>query len=187
MLKAGDIIRFRYLGSRQPLKNVLVLNPSYKGKLHGVLLDVLGQIQIKHLFALVYPEVIQQVTKQIPEIGQAMNKIGYIPSIFQYQMFYMKCIKKASTRLKCYRKFKLEKISSIIHVKTILLKKYIPNYSEQLEWETNKDDQIEIKQTPDVEFALGKVKTNAQKLNLNKLSKKNNLVKPKTIKPKRKL
>jgi len=67
-LEPGHIVRFNYGGKKVTTKRplVLVLNPSYKGLMHGLNLDYLSESQLKQLWKLTKLELagkIQKLTK----------------------------------------------------------------------------------------------------------------------------
>ena len=67
-LESGHIVMFNYSGKKVTTKRplVLVLNPSYKGLMHGLNLDYLSESQLKQLWKLTKLELagkIQKLTK----------------------------------------------------------------------------------------------------------------------------
>lgn len=66
-LKAGQVVRFNYSGEYTTAKRslVLILNPRYKGKLHGIVLDNISDVVLAKLKKIVQETTQARIQKLI--------------------------------------------------------------------------------------------------------------------------
>lgn len=108
--KAGQFVRFTYnhqavdenTGSK--FKEVLILNPNYQNKVHGVDLKRLNPLQREILEFILDPKN-DNTPSRIPKVNQIRQQMDPIEEIANPMVFYTKFIKPFLGKTDAYRQY----------------------------------------------------------------------------------
>lgn len=119
--KAGSIVRFTYSAeqTKDRYKEVLVLNPHWRGKMHGLDLKRMTPAQIQVIQAIFDPEVasgkkrapfplVSDILRRMDPNEEIKNPIGF------YQKFCKPFLRTAGD---CYRTYYSTRMSQVTQVK----------------------------------------------------------------------
>lgn len=112
--QAGSFIRFTYSGahSEDRFKEVLVLNPDWRGELHGLDLKRITPAERKVLEAIMDPNT-KAGSHPYPLVNDILRRMNPVDEIHNPLSAYHKLFKPFIRDKDCYRRYKITLISGV--------------------------------------------------------------------------
>lgn len=122
-IKPGQIVRFTYnpkvieedTGDR--FKEVLVLNPNWQGKVHGIDLKRLTQAERDVLMAIFDPTTKARGLHRIPLVNDILRRMNPLTEVKNPMAFYQKFVKVFLRNKDAYRQYETNRMLNTIIVK----------------------------------------------------------------------
>jgi len=129
----GDVVEFKYHGrySHDPNPVILITHPNWSGKIQGININYLTELQLIHLLALSHPDRAEDLTLGFPAIRAELKKIGKVPDITKPLEFYGLVLENPSRRLNVYRQYFPNNMSNVQFRTAALLQKYTQKAEEE--------------------------------------------------------
>jgi hypothetical protein len=112
--QAGAFIRFTYgiSESDDRFKEVMVLNPDWRGEMHAIDLKRITPAEREVLEAIMDPKT-KAAPHRLPLVNDILRRMDPLVEIKNPMSFYAKFVKVFIKNTDCYRRYKLAHVSSV--------------------------------------------------------------------------
>lgn len=126
--QAGSFIRFTYNGPRSEdkYKEVLVLNPDWRGEMHALDLKRVTPAERKVLEAILNPET-KAGSHPYPLVNDILRRMNPIDELKNPVSAYSKLIKPFIRNKDCYRKYRLTLVSNVQVIQKSAMEGHVVN------------------------------------------------------------
>lgn len=113
--QAGAFVRFTYNAPHTDdrFKEVLVLNPDWRGEMHAIDLKRVTPAERQVLTAIMDPETREKGNHPYPLVNDILRRMDPVAELKNPVSFYQKFVKPFIRNKDCYRKYKLTYISAV--------------------------------------------------------------------------